>query len=226
MIRPLAFALLAAATAGFAHAQSGSSRFAVGVQGGTTGIGVEGQFQATDLLTLRAAGDVFTYEDEFSTPEIRYNAEADAGTVSAFLDLHPFRNGFFVSGGGFFGERSIQLAGTTSREGRLLEQTFTPEQFGRLVGEAEFGAAAPFVGLGYNNTFRTQGPIGFKVLVGVAFNVDEPSVTLRREGGVPLSPELQAEFDVEREQQESELEEDVNSFNSVPVVQLGLTYRF
>ncbi len=225
MVRTLAFALFAAAAAGSASAQTSSGRFAVGVQAGTTGLGAEAQFQTTDFLTLRAAGDVFSYEDEFETDDVRYDGEADFSTLSAFVDLHPFRNALFVSGGGFFGERTVQVTGTPARDVVIAGQVFPPPRFGRLVGEADFGGTAPFLGVGFNNTFTTAGRIGFKVLVGAAFG-EEPTVDLRREGGDVLPADVQASFDAEREQQERELEAEIEDFKTLPVVQVGLTYRF
>jgi hypothetical protein len=141
------------------------------------------------------------------------------------VDLHPFRNSFFVSGGGFFGERTVEVAGTPSRDVVIAGQVFRPPRFGRLVGEADFGSSAPFVGLGFNNTFRTSGRIGFKALVGAAFG-GSPTVELRREGGEVLTPTVQAQFDADREREERELEQDVEDFKTLPVVQVGLTYRF
>lgn len=227
MLRTLVFALAATAVAvaGSASAQDSSGRFAVGVQAGTTGLGAEAQFQATDYLNVRAGGDVFRYEEEFETDDIRYDGEADFTTLSAFVDLHPFRNSFFVSGGGFFGERTVQVAGTPARDVVIAGQIFPPPRFGRLVGEADFGSSAPFLGVGFNNTFRTGGRIGFKALVGAAFG-ESPSVDLRREGGDALPPAVQAEFDADREREERELEQDVEDFKTLPVVQVGLTYRF
>lgn len=225
MLRTFSLALLAAsALAGAASAQT-PGRFAVGVQAGTTGLGAEGQFQASDMLTLRAGGDVFKYEDEFSSDDLQYEGDADFTTVSAFVDLHPFRNGLFVSAGVFAGERKIQVTGTPERDVIIQGQVFPPSRFGSLVGEADFGSTAPFVGVGFNNTFRTRGPIGFKAMVGAAFGED-PNVELRRQGGEALPAQFQTSFDAELREQETQLESDIEEFKTLPVVQLGLTYRF
>ena len=61
----VAFAALSAAPA---LAQT-SGRVALGAQIGTTGVGAEVQVQASPMLTLRAGGDLFTYEEEFETDD-------------------------------------------------------------------------------------------------------------------------------------------------------------
>ena len=228
MLRTLSLAfVVAAATAGSAVAQS-SGRFALGVQGGTTGLGVEAQLQASDYINLRVAGDAFKYDDTFSSRNVDYDGELDFSTFSGFVDLHPFNNSFFVSGGGFVGERSLSVR-ANSTESRVIQgMTFTAQQIGTLEGEGDFGDFAPFVGLGFNNTFRTGGRIGFKAVIGAAFG-QEPDITLRRTGGTPLTGAFapaQAILDAETRQQELELEEDAEDLKTLPVVQVGLTYRF
>jgi hypothetical protein len=139
--------------------------------------------------------------------------------------VHPFRNAFFVSAGGFLGGRSVEVSGTPKRDVVIAGQVIPPPRFGRLVGEADFGDAAPFVGLGFNNTFTQGGRWGFKVLAGAAFGSD-PTVELRREGGDVLPAAVQAQFDADREAEERDLEQELEDLKTLPVLQLGLAYRF
>ena len=216
-----AFAALSAAPA---LAQTGG-RVAIGAQIGTTGVGAEVQVQATPMVTLRAGGDLFTYEEEAETDDYDYDAELDFSTLSAFVDLHPFQNPFFVSAGAYFGDRGVDVTGRPTQNVVIGGQTFTPADFGQLVGDADFGSSAPFLGLGWNNTFRTSGPIGFKIVAGATFGSD-PRVELRREGGIALPPSIQAQFDAEVEQEEADLERELEDFKILPVLQAGVTYRF
>ena len=225
MLRILFLSLTVAALAAGSAAAQTSGRFAVGAQVGTTGVCAEGQLQATPFITLRAGGDVFGYDENFDTGDIAYEGSADFNTISAFVDLHPFQNGFFVSAGGFAGDRTVEVVGRPNRDVVIAGQVFPPARFGRLVGEADFGGGAPFVGLGYNNTFTKAGRFGFKALAGAAFG-SEPTVELRREGGEALPPAIQAQFDADREREERELEQEIEDFKTFPVLQVGLTYRF
>lgn len=226
MLRTVSLALLFAASAGAVSAQSfGSERFAVGVNAGTTGFGVEGQFRATDMINIRVGGDFFNYEEDFSTDDVDYTGDIDFKTASAFVDLHPFNNALFVSGGAYAGERTVGFDATSSTSAEIGNVVFTAAQIGTLEGQADFGDFAPFVGIGFNNTFRTSGPIGFKAVIGAAFG-EEPTVTLRRSGGIPLPTAIQTQFDAELRNEERELEEDASDLKTFPVVQVGLSYRF
>ena len=224
MHRIIALALLAAAAATPALAQT-AGRFAVGAQVGTTGVGAEAQFQVTPMLTLRAGGDVFSYEDEYEGGRFTYDGRAEFTTGSVMADLHPFDSAFFISGGAYIGKREVEVAATPRGNEVIGGAVLTPQQFGTLVGAADFGGAAPFLGLGWNNTFRSRGPIGFKAVVGAAIAGD-PEVSLRREGGATLAAPVQAAFDLEREREERELEEDLKDFRILPVAQVGVTFRF
>jgi hypothetical protein len=225
MLRTVSAALLAAAALAGSAAAQDSSRFALGVQAGTTGFGVEGQFQAAPQINLRAGADFFQYDETFSSSDVDYAGEIEFNTASAFVDYHPFDNGFFVSGGGYVGDRTVDFSATSNSNAEIGNVIFTPTQIGTLQGEADFGGFAPFVGVGFNNTFRTAGRIGFKAVVGAAFGQD-PDVTLRRSGGATLPTNIQQQFDAELKNEERELEQDAEDFKTLPVVQVGLTYRF
>lgn len=224
---PRSFAVVAVVAAvSAAPAVAQDSRFAVGPQIGTTGIGAEVQFLASDRLVLRAGGDFLKVDEEFESDGIDYDGELDFSTGSVFVDLHPFANPFFVSAGAYFGGREVDLvAQSAGGSVEIGDQIFTAEQAGRIQGDLSFGDTAPFVGLGWNNTFRTEGRWGFKAVVGAAFGED-PEASLRRTGGVAIPAEVQTLLDAELRQEERELEEDADDFKVFPVLQVGLTYRF
>ena len=227
-MRPVTALLIAAATACAlpAAAQTApAERFAVGVQGGTTGFGVEGQFAATDRLVARASFDSFQYDGDFSSDDIDYSGELDMNQGGLFLDFHPTGSALFVSGGAYFGDRGAEIVANPNTSVEIGNTVFTAAQVGQLKGEADLGEFAPFLGVGYNNTFTSASKLGFKVLLGAAFNGD-PEVTLTRVGGIPLTPAVQAQLDTELRNEEREIEEETDDLSILPVLQVGVAYRF
>lgn len=218
----IAAASLAVACASGASAQD---RFAVGGQVGTTGVGLEAKFKLNDRFGVRGTLDTLQWEHEIDTDDIRYDGDLDFNTAGLFLDFHPTGGPFFISAGSYFGERKVDVKGT-SRGGpvEIGGQVFTAEQTGTLTGDVDFGDTAPFVGLGWDGAFNSDRRLGFKALVGAAFG-DDPQANLARTGGVPLPPALQARLDAALAEQEREIEDEVD-FSVYPVVQLGLSYRF
>lgn len=223
----LGMAVAAAVLLGATGAQAQDGRFAIGPQIGTTGVGVEAQFKVSDRVTLRGGFDSLQFDEEVDGDDILYDGELDFSTGGVFADLHPSGGAFFLSAGVYFGDRQVSVSGTPA-PGTTVEigdDTFTAAQVGTLNGEMDFGSTAPFVGLGWNNTFTASRRWGFKFLVGAAFGSD-PDASLTRVGGSTLSPADQARFDAELRAEEIEIEEEADGFKVFPVVQLGVAYRF
>ena len=220
-------AIAATCVAGSAAAQSRESRFALGANVGTTGLGIEAQIKLNPQLTLRGGFDSLQFDEEVEGDDILYDGEIDFSTGGAFLDFHPTGGAFFVSAGAYFGDRQINVSGTpvAGTTVEIGDDTFTAAQVGTLAGNMDFGGTAPFVGLGWNNTFTTDNRWGFKLLVGAAFG-DDPEATLARAGGAPLSPADQTRLNAELRAEEMEIEEETDGFTVYPVVQLGLSFKF
>lgn len=157
-------------------------RFAVGAQVGTPGLGANIQFALNDVIVLRGGYDVLQWDRDDSYRDVDYNAEIDFKSPGAFVDLHPFRNSFFVSGGAYFGERGVDLDATPTRDVRIGGVTFTPAQVGRLDGRIDLEDTAPFAGIGFDNTFTRGGRLGFRFTAGAVFG-DAPVVNLQASGG-------------------------------------------
>lgn len=218
-----ALGLAACLVAGSAVAQE--SALAVGGQLGTPGAGATVQYSVSPKVVLRGTVDVLSYDEDFSSDDVGYSGELDWTQGGVFVDLHPWSSPLFVSGGAYFGGRDVDFSATSGRAAEIGNVVFTPEQIGTLEGEADFGDAAPFVGLGWNNTFHTDNRFGFRATLGAAFGSD-PEVTLRRTGGVVLPAAVAAQLNSELRNEERELEDDAADLKIFPVVQLGLTYRF
>ena len=225
MTRPFIAAMtaLACVVASPALAQTRSDpAVAVGVTAGTTGVGAEVQFALGPIFVLRGAVDTLGYDLDETYDDVDYSGRFDFDTVGGFVDLHPFANGFFVSGGAYVGQRSIGLTATPSAPVRIGGQTFTPAQVGTLTGEIKLKDVAPFAGLGFDNTFTRTSRWGFRALAGVAWS-DKPEVGLSASGGtLSNDPTFRARLADEARA----IQSDVENYGFYPIVQLGLNYKF
>lgn len=218
-----AMSALACVVAGPALAQTRSDpAVAVGVTAGTTGVGAEVQFALGSIFVLRGAIDTLGYDLDETYDDVDYSGRFDFDTVGGFVDLHPFANGFFVSGGAYVGQRDIGLNATPLAPVNIGGQTFTPAQVGTLTGQIKLKDAAPFAGLGFDNTFTRSSRWGFRALAGVAWS-DEPEVGLESTGGsLSNDPTFRARLAEER----ASIQSDVEDYGFYPVLQLGLNYKF
>lgn len=218
LITLAAFALGSAAAAGGAHAQSG---IAVGAGIGTTGGVVEVQVGVTQNIQLRGGYNYFQYDHDDSYDDIEYAGELDLSTLAAFVDFRPFGNSFIITGGAYFGEKTLDLAAAPGQTYEIGGQTYSEAQVGTLAGNVDLEDTAPFVGLGWDTTFQ-GGPIGFKFIAGAMFT-GSPQVDLTSTGGT-LSND--ANFQAELQQEEDNLEDDIDDYKVYPVVQAGITVSF
>lgn len=218
-----ASAVVCAISASPALAQSsGEPAIAIGGQVGTTGAGLEVQFSVGPMFVLRGAVDTLGFDVDETLDDIDYSGRLDFDTVGAFVDLHPLANGFFISGGAYVGQRRITLDATPTGPVNIGGQSFTPAQVGTLSGEVRLKDVAPFVGLGFDNTFTRTSRWGFRALAGVAWS-EEPQVDLDATGGtLSNDPTFRARLEDER----ASIQSDVEDYGFYPVLQLGLNYKF
>ena len=220
MIRILSIAAAAAALQ--LSAAAAQNRFAVGVYGGTLGVGGDAQVRLSDHIVLRGGGHFLEFDVDGEYDDVDYDADVNGSNVFATLDLHPFANGWFLSGGVVLGDKSVDLVGAPDGPVEIGDLIFTPDQVGTLIGEAEVNDAAPFVGLGWDNAVTSDSRVGFSILLGAAFTGD-PDVTLDSQGGLfSDDPLFQQQLAIEEEN----LRDDLDDFSVYPVGRVGVTVSF
>lgn len=213
-----------ACTAGVAEAQSRHPRSPItaALNAGTTGVGAEVQLSLGSVFVVRGGVDSLGYDFDESYGDVDYSGRFDFDTVSGFVDLHPFLNGWLISGGAYVGDRTINLNGRPNAPVEIGGATFTPEQVGTLSGRIKLSDTAPFVGVGYDDSFYREGRWGFRGIVGVAWS-QAPEVGLSASGGtLSNDPAFRARL----EQEARDIQEEAEDKAFFPVVQLGVTARF
>lgn len=211
-------------SAGVAEAQSRHPRSPItaALNAGTTGVGAEVQLSLGPVFVVRGGIDTLGYDFDQSYSDVDYSGRFDFDTVSGFVDLHPFLNGFLISGGVYVGDRTINLNAQPNAPVEIGGATFTPSQVGTLSGRIKLSETAPFVGVGYDDSFHREGRWGFRGIVGVAWS-QEPEVGLSSSGGtLSNDPTFRARLD----QEARDIQEDAKDKAFFPVVQLGVTARF
>lgn len=213
--------LAALAAAGAAVSGAAQAQVAIGGSIGTTGATVEGQVKVLPGVNIRGGYNYLQYGADSTYDDIAYDGDLDFNTLGAFVDFHPFGNSFFITGGAYFGEKTLDLLATPTGNVEIGNQTYTPQQVGTLALAADLEDTAPFVGLGWDTTFENPG-IGFKFLAGAMFT-GSPQVNLTASGGT-LSND--ANFQNQLAIEEQNLQDDINDYEVYPVVQAGLTFAF
>ena len=215
--------------AGHALAQTASmsalapERFAVGVTVGSDGVGGDLQYSLNRYLVLRGRGTWLNATYSGNSNSLHYTGRFDLSEGGGFVDIHPFANAFTLSIGAVSGPRRVDLSAAYRSSITYQGQTLTAAQLGTVGGAATLSPTAPFVGVGFDNTFTTRSRIGFKLLAGVAFS-RRLDVELHPTSGLAtVYPQI---IEPDLVQTEQEIRKDGDILNTYPQVSAGLTYRF
>lgn len=227
--RRLAMAITAAtAMVGFSGAATAQSRWALGGDVGTPGLGVELSFMATPQWTIRLDGDSFDYNGTIKGAVLDYKGKLKLQTAGLFADYHPWTSPgaapWLVSFGAYMGTRQAGAQPELQSVNDIGGDHFTLGEVGVLTGKIKLDSFAPFVGVGWNNTFYNQ-HFGFKAIAGVLYG-NQPSVTLSRTGGAVLPPDVAARLAAALLKEQDELSGRLDVLKFYPVLQVGLAYRF
>ncbi|MDH5649330.1 MAG: hypothetical protein OEY67_06705 [Gammaproteobacteria bacterium] len=191
--------------------------FALGVKGGTLGLGAELTTSIVSNLNVRLGLNSYSYDYTTTESGIDYDAELDLGTTALLLDWHPFSGRFRISAGIMKNDNGINMSATPTTNQIIGGTSYTPAQIGTLTGKIGFKDTAPYVGIGFGNAVSKNKRIGFTLDIGVLIQ-DSPEVTLSASGGAVSLVDLGAE--------EAQLESDISEFDVYPVISLGVSYRF
>ena len=216
-----------AAALGAAAAQDGRG-FAVDASGGTTGASAHAQLAVHPRLALRMGYNWLEFgRDDEEISGVRYSGDLEFAGFGGFVDLHPLRNAFTVTGGVFVGDKSAVLDAVPTEDVELGDQTFTPDQVGTITGDAEFDDTAFFAGIGYDPSLYKDGRLSLVVRAGVMF-AGEPEVLLDATAVTDerLPAEARARLRGALDQEADLLEDDIDDYAYFPVLTVGLGYRF
>lgn len=196
-----------------------NAQMAIGIKGGSTGVGGEFAYSLNEKFNVRASGTFFSYtnngvyaDDE---PSIAYDMEGNITSIGAIVDYFPFRRGLKLSAGLFYHDFIVDGGAVPNESYTIDEKTFSPERLGSLSGEVTYDSKiVPYAGLGIGNPVSTRGSrIKLNFEVGAMYT-NSPSVTMEGEGMIAPTATQGQDF-----------EDGAKDFKFYPVINLGVTFR-
>lgn len=187
---------------------------------GTQGLGLEIGTALSDYIAIRAGGNYATYSDEETVDDVTYDYDANVLNGNALIDLHPFKNGFRITGGAYFNPDKVEFSATPSQSVTVGDTIYSPAQIGTIAGEVETSDVSPYAGLGYSAAFTESGDWFIDADAGVKFN----NVRTRSSstGTLANDPALQADL----RQEEREIQDQFEILEYYPVINFGVGYKF
>lgn len=203
-----------------------NDRFAAGVHAGTLGAGIDVAYNLTDTVNIRGALNKASFNFDESVDDLDYDLDIDLQTGGLLFDWHPFASSFRVTAGAYINDNELEGSATSNRAGtvRLGNQVFTASDVGVVNADIKFNDVAPYLGVGWGDLFHGS-RLSFAVDVGVMYQ-GTPDVDISAVASGTAPGGLQALLDAALDAEVRDLEDELDSFNLYPVVQIGLTYRF
>jgi hypothetical protein len=210
-------AMLFAVSTGVVRAEG----VAIGGRVGTTGLGGDLTVRLHERVNVRGSGSWMSWNVDGTVDDVDFTYGLDYEMYGALIDLHPFANGFRLSGGAFWGSSSTTLDSKLSNNQKIGDHEYTPEQIGTLKGKIDFERTpAPYIGIGYGNAVDPNQSFTFIFDLGVVFQ--SYKVTLSADGAAAQSRQFQNDL----KQLESDTQDKVDDFKIYPVISVGMAYQF
>ncbi len=188
---------------------------------GLSGLGVDVTYRLSSRFNLRAGGTLPSTPElkDAKIGDVKYDLKPKLGGLNAFVDWHPFAGGFHVSGGMMTLRDSWTLEAVPLSTYKLNGVTYAAREVGTLSGEIRFGnTLAPALLVGFGNAVRPGRRMRVVFDAGLAY-VGKQDFILDASG--PLAGDATFRHDLEAERRNQSAEHSL-----LPVVKLGLAYRF
>ncbi len=207
---------------------------AVGVTGGTAGIGGQVTTSIIPFLNVRAQVQGLSLSHSFDKDGVDYNGKLKLFTAGAFVDVYPFTKGPRLSAGLVGNGNKVKLKASCPETCDIGDLKVTGDE-ARVDGKLDFKNFTPYLGLGFTNPMGGL-PFYFGFDAGVLFH-GRPKPSLRASGtadvtdaegntrvGVDLATDAEVQSALNDET--ANLADDVKDFKFYPVVQFSLGWRF
>jgi hypothetical protein len=208
-------------------APASAADFAAGVRAGTHGLGPELVAGVTPALHARLIGGAYDYGTTFDETGITYDADAELRSALLLLDWHPAGGGFrFSLGGGWNGTELRVTAPLQDLVRRYAPQLPPLALPGTVHGVASGSEVAPYGGLGWGRPFA-GGRVAASLDLGVLYHgAPEAELTIDSPALAGQPPLVQQVLALLAADEEARLEEELRDYRYLPLVAVGVTFRF
>lgn len=193
----------------------------VAAKASTLGAGGELAVRLASLVAVRGGAQFFSFSRSSGIEGIDYDIRPRLRNGTILLDLHPFSGGLRITGGAVINRNRLDIVAVPTGPITIGNQTFQPDEIGRLDGRIRVRKFSPYAGIGYVG----QSSVAFSVDLGVAFH-GTPQASLS--GTSPLTGPERAILDAEVARERDEIQQAINDESLAkfhPVLAFGLVIR-
>jgi len=193
----------------------------------TLGGGLEVAKGLTPWLGLRGGVNYFTYTYDSQESGNDYELELELKSFGLFVDLHPFKQAFRITGGFLINGNEVNgNAKLAAGEKFDLDGTEYSLAGNRASMALTYDSFAPYAGFGWDTTFGDDDRWGFTFDIGVVFSGSPDLAINAAVDTASHTPAEIAQFENQKKKEVDEVKEDLNDFEFWPVISAGLVYQF
>ena len=197
---------------------------AIGVKGGTAGIGPELTFGISRFLNLRGGYDWANFTSKGKISHVKYDAKFDMDNIPVMLDWHPFAGMFRISAGAYFQSDSyVRLDAKNEKSSKIGNHHYPANVVGTLKGRIDVeDDVAPYVGIGVGNAVMKDVALSLSLDIGLLFQSYDVQLTSNGAGMFSTYPTFRDDLEKERKR----IQDKADDWKIYPVVALSLAYHF
>lgn len=200
--------------------------FGVAADAGSTGLGLYGVLPVNSSFNARLGAHFGDYTYNGSKSNVDFAVKLKAHMFDVLLDYYPVADSAFrISGGLVYNQNKVTFNTKSGGTGTytLNGTTYNIANVGEVNGGASFPKVAPYLGIGYGNALKTAG-FSFTSDVGVMFqgSADTHMANVGCSASVTICTQLASDLATEN----NAFRDRVNDYKMLPVVRVGVSYRF
>lgn len=208
-----------------AAAPAATDGFAIGLKAGTAGAGIDLTKSFSNTFKLRAGYSTYEYSTDLTEEDAEYDADLRLGGFNLLADYHPWAGGFRLTAGGYGVKHRVsgiaKYTGSASTV-TINDREYSSSELENLTLDAKWKGFRPYLGLGYDGFNSSKAGVFFTADVGVIFS-GKPSLNIEANC---VRPEVCAAAAADITAEENKLRDDISGAKYLPVIQIGLGYRF
>jgi hypothetical protein len=205
------------------HAQSSAAgRLGLTVSAGTNGIGGSLAWSLTRKINIRGDYHAFTYTDAGTMEEgigdngtnVLYEGDLSTGSTSLMIDFFPIDKFLGFTVGAYFYQLDVTTMVRPETSVTIGEKVYSAEKIGRINADVSYDKSVmPYAGIVLGNPIANGSPVKLHLQAGVLMS-GAPKIDMRGEGMISATADNQGS-----------LQEALDDFNLLPLVNLGLSIR-
>ena len=220
--------IMALVAAGLFPVMANASNFAAYGSAGTNGFGLGAGTAINNNFGARLGFNTFKISTTQQDANGNYGIDLKLMNVSGLADYYPWAGKFRATAGAVYNGNKATITAQPTGGGSYVFNgvTYTSAQVGSFAGEMTFNSVAPYLGIGWGNPAAQDKQWGMTMDIGVLFQGSPKVTNTVNCSAAAVTAGVCTQMQTDVAAGATKLETDLKNFKYMPVVNVGISYRF